>query len=79
MQRNCDRDRRIVAFELHSACNEQIIELVHMQRLTRLPEKQRARLCDGPVAKTMTDGFDIGADRRNAAALVNVSYRPAST
>ena len=77
MQRYSDRYRRIVALEFHPTGDEQIVKLVHMQRLPCFAEEKRACLSNCPVTEPMADRLDIGADRRDAARLIEICYSAA--
>ena len=59
IQRNGHGDRRIVSLELHSARDQQIVELINMKRFACLPQKEGASLSDRTVRKSITDRGDI--------------------
>ena len=76
VQRNSDRNRRVVPFELHPASDQEIVQLVDVERLARLAQKQSAGLRNGSVCESMADRFDVVGSAGNAAAiLVDVRYR----
>lgn len=77
IKRHRDRDRRIVPFKLHAACNKQIVKLIYVERFTGLAKQKRACLRDSPVRETMADRLNVCSDRRNPV-LINVCNRIAA-
>ena len=76
VQRHGNGDGRVVSLESHTACDEKIVEFVHVERFARFAQQQRAGLGDGPIGKAMTDRFDIvGARWNSAASRVHVRDR----
>ena len=66
---------RIIAFELHTSGDEQVIQLVNVQRAASLAEQKRAGLCDRAIAKSIADRDRVTADRRNSPVLIQVRDR----
>src|SRR6185436_12574162 len=79
IERNGDRDRRIVALEFHPTGDQQVVKLIDVKRRARFAKEQCAGLGDRAVAKAVADRFEMTLDRRNAPVLIYVGYRRFAT
>lgn len=59
VQRNGNRDGRVISLESHTARDEKVVKLVNVEGLARFAKQERARLRNGPVGEAMTDRFDV--------------------